>query len=144
VLHAFTTERGIYEESTFWNPSWILPTGAIMTSSIEDVRKSAIAIGEGTLLSSASHKAQITPLSLITPPGQPPIYYGIGVALNNSWVFQQPSFFGFAGVMAYLPSKKIAIAVTNTLGEKSVFSTNYSTLIFKSIATYLAPDQPPS
>jgi D-alanyl-D-alanine carboxypeptidase len=144
VLHAFTTERGIYEESTFWNPSWILPTGAIMTSSIEDVRKSAIAIGEGTLVSSASHHAQIAPLSLITPPGQPPIYYGIGVALNNSWVFQQPSFFGFAGVMAYLPSKKIAIAVTNTLGEKSSFSTNYSTLIFKRIATYLAPDHPPS
>ncbi len=144
VLHAFTTERGTYEESTFWNPSWILPTGAIMTSSIEDVRKSAIAIGEGTLLSSASHKAQITPLSLITPPGQPPIYYGIGVALSNSWVFQQPSFFGFAGVMAYLPSKKIAIAVTNTLGEKSSSSTNYSTLIFKRIGKYLAPDHPPS
>jgi D-alanyl-D-alanine carboxypeptidase len=144
VLHAFTTEREIYEESTFWNPSWTLATGAIMTSSIEDVRKSAIAIGEGTLVSSASHKAQITPLSLITPPGQPPIYYGIGVALNNSWVEQQPQFFGYSGVMAYLPSKKIAIAVTNTLGEKSSFSTNYSALLFKSIGTYLAPDHPPS
>ncbi|WP_329112343.1 hypothetical protein [Streptomyces sp. NBC_01353] len=22
VLHAFTAERGTYEESTFWNPSW--------------------------------------------------------------------------------------------------------------------------
>jgi CubicO group peptidase (beta-lactamase class C family) len=144
VLHAFDSERGRYEESTFWNPSWTLATGAIMTSSIEDVRKSAISIGEGTLVSSASHKAQITPLSLITPPGKPPIYYGIGVALNNSWVYQQPLFFGFNGVMAYLPSKKIAIAVTTTLGEKSSSSTNYSTLIFKSIGKYLAPDHPPS
>jgi hypothetical protein len=144
VLHAFTTERGLYEESTFWNPSWILPTGAIMTSSTEDVRKSAIAIGEGALLSSASHKAQIAPLSLITPPGQPPIYYAIGVALSNSWVFQQPLFFGFNGAMAYLPSKRIAIAVTNTLGEKSSPSTHYSTLLFQRIGTYLAPDQPPS
>jgi CubicO group peptidase (beta-lactamase class C family) len=141
VLHAFDSERGRYEESTFWNPSWTLASGAIMTSDIEDVRKSAIAIGEGTLLSSASHNAQITPVSLTR---QPKVYYGIGVALVNSWVVQAPLFFGYNGVMAYLPSEKIAIAITTTLGEKSSPSINYSYLIFQSIGTYLAPDHPPS
>jgi D-alanyl-D-alanine carboxypeptidase len=144
VLHAFDSERGLYEESTFWNPSWTLATGAIMTSTIEDVRKSAIAIGEGTLLSPASHQEQIAPVSLISPPGQPKVYYGLGVGLTNSWVVQNPSFFGFNGAMAYLPSKKIAIAVTTALGEKSSPSTNYSYLIFQSIGKYLAPDHPPS
>ena len=144
VLHAFTSERGRYEESTFWNPSWTLATGAIMTSTIEDVRKSAIAIGEGTLLSPASHQEQIAPVSLLSPPGQPKAYYGMGVFTVNSWVVQNPLFSGYNAVMAYLPSEKIAIAVTTTLGEKSSSSTNYSTPIFESIGTYLAPDHPPS
>ena len=141
VLHAFTSERGLYEESTSWNPSWTLATGAIMTSNIEDVRKSAIAIGEGTLLSPASHKEQIAPVSLLS---QPRAYYGMGVFIVNSWVLQNPLFSGYNALMAYLPSHKIAIAVTTTLGEKSSPSTNYSTQIFQSIGTYLAPDYPPS
>jgi hypothetical protein len=124
-------------------PSWTTASDAVQTSDIEDVRKSAIAIGEGTLLSPASHQEQLAPVSLITPPGQPRIYYGIGVALMNSWVLQNPLFFGYNAIMAYLPSKKIAIAVTTTLGPKSSPSTNYSTQIFQSIGTYLAPDHPP-
>jgi CubicO group peptidase (beta-lactamase class C family) len=74
VLHAFDSERGIYEESSFWNPSWTTASDAVMTSDIENVRKSAIAIGEGTLVSSASHQEQIAPVSLISPPGQPKVY----------------------------------------------------------------------
>jgi CubicO group peptidase (beta-lactamase class C family) len=45
-------------------------------------------------------------------------------------------------IMAYLPSKKIAIAITSTLGEKSSPSTNYSTLLLQAIGKYLAPSQP--
>jgi CubicO group peptidase (beta-lactamase class C family) len=144
VLHAFTSERGIYEESTFWNPSWTTASDAVMTSDIEEVRKSAIAIGAGTLVSAASHQAQIAPVSLISPPGQPKAYYGMGVFIVNSWVLQNPLFSGYNALMAYLPSKKIAIAVTTTLGPKSSPSTNYSTQIFQSIGKYLAPDHPPS
>jgi CubicO group peptidase (beta-lactamase class C family) len=45
VLHAFDAERGIYEDSTYWNPSWTLARGAVMTSNIPDILKSATAIG---------------------------------------------------------------------------------------------------
>ena len=51
VLHAFDAERGKYEESTYWDPSWTLAKGAIMTSNIGDVLKSAAAIGTGRFLS---------------------------------------------------------------------------------------------
>ena len=71
VLHAYTSERreslGIapdthfYEESTFWNPSWTLAEGAIQTTNIYDMTATAIAVGEGTLLSPESHAEQITP-----------------------------------------------------------------------------------
>jgi CubicO group peptidase (beta-lactamase class C family) len=59
VLHAYDAERGRYEESTYWNPSWTLAHGAIMTSNIADILKSAAAIGEGTLISPASHRLQL-------------------------------------------------------------------------------------
>jgi hypothetical protein len=110
-----------------------------MISIIEDVRNSAIAIGEDTLLSSASHQEQIAPVSLLSPK----VYYGMGVLINNSWVLQNPLLSGYNALMAYLPSKKIAIAVTTTLRPKSSSSTNYSSQIFKSIGTYPAPDHPP-
>jgi hypothetical protein len=50
VLHAFTAERGVYEDSTYWNPSWTLARGAIMTTNIHDLLTSAIAIGSGSLV----------------------------------------------------------------------------------------------
>ena len=34
VLHAYTKERGTYEESTFWNPSWTLAKGSVMITDI--------------------------------------------------------------------------------------------------------------
>ena len=145
VLHAFDSERGLYEESTYWNPSWTLARGAIMTSNIYDVGKSAIAIGTGALLSPQSHREQIFPRSLVSRPNRPKVYFGMGVViLAGSWIVQTPLFGGYQGIMAYLPSKKIAIAITSTLGEKSSPSTNYSTLIFQQIGKYLAPSQPPT
>ncbi|MFD0574587.1 serine hydrolase domain-containing protein [Kitasatospora gansuensis] len=51
VLHAFTADRGTYEESSFWNPSWTTAPGAVQTTDICDLARSAAAIGSGELLS---------------------------------------------------------------------------------------------
>jgi D-alanyl-D-alanine carboxypeptidase len=143
VLEAYDSERGVYEDSTYWNPSWTLAAGAIMTSDITDVAKTAIAVGSGTLLSRASYRLMIKPRSLVTPPGAPKIYYGMGVVLDNSWVLQNPLFGGYNATMAYLPSKKIAIVVATTLGPKASSSINYSTQLTEAIGTYLVPQHPP-
>src|SRR5215207_8889267 len=137
VLHAFSSERreplGIpagtrfYEESTYWNPSWSLAEGSIETTDIVDMATSAVAVGEGTLLSPQSHEAQIAP-DLVgfgaplqgCPTCQTPtekLNYGLGVVRTNSWILQNPLFAGCGGVMAYLPSRKIAIALATTFGE---------------------------
>jgi hypothetical protein len=117
VLHAFSAERGIYEDSTYWNPSWTLARGAIMTTNIHDLLTSAIAIGTGSLVSPEAYKSMIAPLTARFPPWDDNVYYGLGVNVTNSWVVQTPSFAGFAGAMAYLPSKEIGIAVVTTLGS---------------------------
>jgi CubicO group peptidase (beta-lactamase class C family) len=169
VLHAFSSERrealGIapstrfYEDSTYWNPSWTLAQGAIQTTNIYDMTATAVAIGEGTLLSPESHQAQVGPdlLGFGSPlEGCPACHtldevynYGLGVVLSGSWILQNPLFGGYGAVEAYLPSKKIAIAVVTTYGEESFdIQGNYkygnaSQAIFKAIGTYLAPEDPP-
>ncbi len=166
VLHAYTSERreslGIapsirfYEESTFWNPSWTLAKGAIQTTNIFDMAASAIAIGEGTLLSPASHAEQITPklIGFGTPlEGCASCHtlteafsYGLGVVLRGPWILQNPIFSGFAATEGYLPSHKLAIAVSVTFSEASFDKSgssihgNASTMVFDEIAAALVPD----
>jgi CubicO group peptidase (beta-lactamase class C family) len=167
VLHAFSSERrpalGIpagtrfYEESTYWNPSWTLARGSIQTTDIVDLTTSAVAIGEGTLLSPESHQAQIAPdlLGFGSPlKGCPNCHtldetysYGLGVVLSGDWIVQNPLFAGYGGVMAYLPAQKIAIAVATTFGEGAFDDQgNYRyashAQIFAAIGTHLAPDHP--
>src|SRR3954451_9273341 len=70
VLHAFSSERRaspkipagtpFYEESTFWDPSWTIPHGAIQTTNIYDMEATAVGIGSGRLLSSDSYKALVS------------------------------------------------------------------------------------
>ncbi|WP_411876954.1 serine hydrolase domain-containing protein [Vulcanococcus limneticus] len=167
VLHAFSSERrqllGIppttrfYEESTFWNPSWTITRGAIQYTTIADMVTSAEAIGTGRLVSPEMHRLQIAPT--LRGFGKPiqgcetcttldDFYtYGIGIVLSGPWLLQNPLFSGQAGVMAYLPSKKIAIAVAVTFDEAAFDKTgpysNGADAIFREIGAVLAPDEPP-
>jgi CubicO group peptidase (beta-lactamase class C family) len=142
VLHSFDAERGRYEESTYWDPSWTLASGAIMTSNVADILKSAAAIGEGALVSPKSHALQLAPLTAKYKPWSETSYYGFGVFIINGWIVQNPSFAGYAATMAYLPSRKLALAVSVTLGENASTEGNLSTDVLEEIAAYLAPEAP--
>ena len=168
VLHAFTSERraalGIapstrfYEESTYWSPSWTTAPGAIQTTDIYDVITSAVAVGTGSLLSPESHQAQVAPqpAGFGSPTPACPLCrkidqaqnYGLGVFLQGSWIVQAPLLAGYSAVAGYLPSKKIAIAVAVTFGEKSfdgegAYVGNIGHELFDEIGAYLSPDEPP-
>jgi CubicO group peptidase (beta-lactamase class C family) len=120
VLHTFDAERGKYEESTYWDPSWTLAHGAIMTSNIGDVLKSAAAIGTGFLVSKYSHALQLAPLTAKFKPWSESKYYGFGVFVVDGWIVQNPSFAGYAATMAYLPARKLAVAVSVTMGGEGI------------------------
>ena len=152
-VHAFTSERGTYEESTFWNPSWTTAHGAILTQNICDLATSARAIGSGQLLSPAWYRFQLNPgtVGLGDPSTCPPgicrlnteaAHYGFGVQVINTWVVQNPSFSGYFAVQAYLPSSDLSIAVSTTDGPSSTPNTNYAQTITSDIAAYLAPAYP--
>ncbi len=144
VLHAYTSERGVYEESTGWSPSWGLGDGLIMTSTLRDMTTLIKAVGTGKLLSKESASKQVEDLSKGLPgaPGQ--LGYGLGVAVGNGWVLQNPVFNGYEGIAAYLPSQQLSIVIDNTHGPNAAEGTSIATDIFKALAAYLAPTNAPN
>jgi D-alanyl-D-alanine carboxypeptidase len=155
VLHAYTKERGTYEESTFWNPSWGVVKGAVMITDIHDLATSAQAIGTGELVSEKSHKEQVGS-SLVglggptkkCPDGVcrkqlPTAYYGICTFIIGGWILQNPSFSGWGALQAYLPEKDLAIAASATLKEEAKVGLNGGEMVFHEIAAELAPNYPP-
>jgi len=168
VLHAFDSERrtalkipvdvAFYEESTFWNSQWGTPIGANQTTTIDDMATTAVKVGTGALLSKSSYEAMTGPHLLgfgkkqdnCAPScgTQTKFYnYGLGIVRSGSWLLQNPMLGGYTATMAYLPSKKIAIAVFATYAPEAFDSEgnykNSSDTLFRSIGTYLAPDDPP-
>ena len=89
--------------------------GAIQTTDIVDMTTTAVAVGEGTLLSPASHQAQIAPdlLGFGAPlEGCPTCHtldetynYGLGVVLSGDWILQNPLFAGY-GAVTGLPARR--------------------------------------
>ncbi|MFJ7777463.1 serine hydrolase domain-containing protein [Streptomyces yangpuensis] len=137
VLHGFDNERGVFEDSTYWDPSWTVAEGAVMTATLEDMAKSFTAIGEGKLLTPESHKLQVTPVVKIKGNA----WFALGLPVENTWIVQNPSFAGYAGTVAYLPSRKLAIATVATQGLGSTIQ-NASSNVLQAIATHLAPERP--
>ncbi|MGS0684035.1 serine hydrolase domain-containing protein [Nakamurella sp. GG22] len=167
VLHAFTSERReyfdippampFYEESTFWNPSWTITRGAVQTTDIQDMTATAVAVGEGTLLSAESHAAQVSTAlrgfgstldgCATCFPQSEGYSYGIGVVTTGNWTLQNPMFSGAAAAEGYLASQKLAVAVAVTFAPEAFDSTggyrNEADVLWRMIGARLAPNDAP-
>ncbi|MCB1486632.1 MAG: beta-lactamase family protein [Bauldia sp.] len=143
VLQAYTGERGMVEDSTYWNPSWTLAKGAIMTTDIDDLMATGVAIGTGSLLSEASHALQLGPETAGMKPFNDTVYYAMGLVVNNGWVMQNPMFAGYSAAFATLPERGIAIAVAATSGGKTPDNARPHEVLWTEIASLLAPDHAP-
>jgi CubicO group peptidase (beta-lactamase class C family) len=168
ILHGFDSERrtalkipanvAFYEESTFWNAQWGTPIGANQTTTIDDLITTAVKVGTGALISKSSYEAMTGPNLLgfgkkqdnCAPScfTQINVYnYGLGIVRSGSWILQNPLLGGYSATEAYLPSKKIAIAVAVTYAPEAFDSQgnypNSNDSLFRAIGTYLAPDDPP-
>ncbi|MGO9820345.1 MAG: serine hydrolase domain-containing protein [Solirubrobacteraceae bacterium] len=166
VLHAYTGERAAFyglpqkdhfiEDSTFWNPSWTLARGAVETTDIADMTRTAIGIGSGRLLSRRSHLLQIDPHIGFGHPQTgcercatlTRLYgYGLGVVRNGGWILQNPLFGGYGAIESYLPSQRVSIAMAVTF-KASAFDaegnpTSYWQTLYAKIGQVLAPHNAP-
>jgi CubicO group peptidase (beta-lactamase class C family) len=167
VLHTFSSERRkalkiaagtpFYEESTYWNPSWTITHGAIQTTNIYDMEATAVGVGSGKLLSADSYKKMVSTAlrgKTHAQPGCPTCFdqnegytYGLGIIASGDWLMQNPLFSGCAGVEAYLPAQKTAIAVAVTYAPEAFDDqgnySNQADILFRKIGAVVAPDAAP-
>jgi len=90
VLHAFTKERGFYEDCTYWNPFWGSTPG-LPISSLHDIGKWGPILGTGRLISRAHFNEQIAPTSVGKGHNRPDLYFAYGFIVANGWIVQNPS-----------------------------------------------------
>ena len=142
VMHAYTPERGTYEESTFWNPSWVALNGS-MISALADMGRWATVLGAGALLSRTSHRLQVGPGNVGLGPLKPQFYYGMGAIVSKGWILCNPQLVGYNGTIAYFPARKLTVVVFTTLGRRSELAVQYGSEAVLRIARMLTPGSVP-
>jgi D-alanyl-D-alanine carboxypeptidase len=143
VLHSYTADRGPYEDSTYWSPSWTIAASMIMTGTIGDVMKSAKAFGSGALISKAAERERVAPTSAGLPGFSRNLYYGLGIVVLNTWRIQNPELNGWTAIQAYLPSRRMSVALAVTRRERAADTgINYSQQLLQAISKYLTPEHP--
>lgn len=145
TLNAYTTQRGFFENSTGWSPSWGLSAGELVSGTVDDVAKGARSILSGRLLKPVSRR-QLARQMAPTPAGVPPgTWFGQGLIVSSGWRLQNPYFNGYMGHMAWLPKRRIAIGLVTTSGLRTDPDdpTNFSGTVLSEIARYLTPAHVP-
>ncbi len=144
ALHSYTGERGVYEDATFWSPSWTIGDGTVMTSPIADVVRGARELGRGALISPRSDAERIAPTSVGTiPQFSEHLFYALGITVANGWEFQNPFIDGYTGVSAYLKAQDISVGIVTTqLPQSSDNGVGNASILLGRLSKYLSPEHP--
>ncbi|MEJ8571878.1 serine hydrolase domain-containing protein [Microbaculum marinum] len=135
-LHAFTTERGILEDSTYWSPSWTSYTGSL-NGDLADTAKLMRAVATGETISDESLAEMKAETNVGFGPMTPDRYFGLGMEFVAPWIQKTFAFGGYGGTAGYLASEDVTLVVVITHGAKSDIDTNPSAPIFKEISSML-------
>lgn len=142
VLHSYGNDRGPYEDTTSWSPSWGLGDDELMSSTITEVARSARVVLGGKLISKASERQFVErpPVVQIPIPG---LSYGLGVLLSGDWRVQNPFINNYGGIEAYLPQERLSVAIVSTKAIDADFNAgNPSEILLQRLAVALAPHHP--
>jgi len=142
VLHGYSRLRGEYEDATSWSPSTFRRAGNGI-STLGDLGTWANALGTGSLVSRRSHALQTGSRNVGLGFQTEEFHYAMGSGVTNGWIYNNPNLFGYKGVLTYLPSKDIAIAVVTTGGPRAKDAVRYDQAIVNRIGELLAPKQAP-
>ncbi|MEO6694276.1 MAG: serine hydrolase, partial [Ignavibacteria bacterium] len=113
VLHAFSSDRGVYEDATFWSPSWTRESGP-MYSNLNDIAKWAPAFGKGKLLTPESFNVLVSRPAGANDPNR---FMASGFVVLNGWYAQNPAFNGYSGAFGYYPIKDLTVIMFTTESE---------------------------
>ena len=140
VLHAFTMDRGFYEDCTYWNPSWGSTPG-LPTSNIHDLGKWGQILGTGRLISPVHFQEQIAPTSVGKGKNTPDLYFAYGFGVANGWIVQNPSINGYSGAFGYNLASGVTIVVAATKSETATTDAA-AFAILREVVKYVTPASP--
>ena len=140
VLHAFTLDRHVYEDCTYWNPSWG-STPAMVTSNIHDLGKWGPILGTGQLISPAHFKEQVAPTSAGKGGNRSDLYFAYGLVFANGWIVQNLNINGYRGGFVYNLSSGVTIVVEATKSGAATADGSAFDILRKLVA-YVTPESP--
>lgn len=141
-LHGYTNERGVFEDSSFWNPTAFLHSGN-MNTTVADVATWVRALADGQVLSDGQHQAMMAPSTAGLGSLTKDKFFAYGVAHAGDWIFMNPAYGGYHGVVYYDTVTKTLVIAYVTLGPTSNANVDNALPLGKEIATMLVPDRPP-
>ncbi|WP_207838604.1 serine hydrolase domain-containing protein [Williamsia soli] len=142
ILHGYTNERGMFEDSAFWNPTAFLNSGNT-NSTVSDIARWVRGLATGEVLSDNAFKEMMAPSTAGIGPLTAEKFFAFGTVHLDSWLFMNPSFGGYNGVVLYEKTSKTTIIVYATLGPTANANTNNAVPIGTEIGKLLLPDNPP-
>jgi len=134
AFHAFTSQRGVYEDSTYWDPTWGFDGG--MNASVSDLGKWLRALNTGELLDRADAKTWLDPPT----PGSTK-YFAWGSLVSGGWILGNPSLNGYMGFTAQHRDPSLTIVVWSTAAPGNPEDSNASQTISQRIAGIIG-DEP--
>ena len=135
LLHSYTTERGVFEDSTFWNPSWTSFSGSI-GSVVDDVALIIRSIGSASLISPSSLKEMIAPTTVGLGPNTENRFYGMGIGVVNGILLQNPNFGRYQGIVAYDPKEDKTMIAFVTLGQEADPSAHHGMMLYPILKSF--------
>jgi D-alanyl-D-alanine carboxypeptidase len=143
TLHGFTHERGVLEDATYWNPTWV-PYAGDMASNQADVACWMKVLASGSLLSPDSRIEQTAPTTVGLGTNTADRYYAMGFGVTNGWVFANPSLQGYQGSIGHQPDVDVTIVIYVTRTRGADDTVRHDMSLFQSLGQLLAPGRPPA
>jgi hypothetical protein len=142
VLHSYTTERGPYEEATYWTTSpW--RAAADGYSTVTDLARFARARSRGTLLTAKSKRAFFAPDTAGLGPFTTKLFYANSTVNDKGWVYNNPQIGGYTLIVAHHLPTDTSVAIVATTNPGNDASISFATLAFQKLAQLLTPNEVP-
>jgi D-alanyl-D-alanine carboxypeptidase len=143
ILHGYTNERGVFEDSTFWNPTAFLNSGN-MNTTVADVAKWITAMAGGKEVSAAVAEELMAPKTAGLGPLTKDKYFAYGLFHLGSWLIMNPAYGGYHGIALYEEKTKTMIIAYVTLGPTSNANVDNAIPIGTQVGNLLLPDNKPN
>ena len=139
AFHAYTSQRGVYEDSTYWDPTWGFNGG--MNGSVADLGRWRRALNTGELLNEADAKESLAPVTAGLSKMTDTRYFAYGSLVTGGWIIGNPSLNGYMGFTAQHRDPSVTIVVWSTPAIGNPETSNDSQTISTRIADIVS-DEP--